>query len=74
VTYDFDLAAELVFCDLTATFFIEVGSVDLRLELFDFNGLRADFLNFFLAALVIDTHLGKLTSKLLFHFDHVERA
>jgi hypothetical protein len=62
MTYDFDLTAVLVLCDLAAAFFVEVGSVDPGLQLFNLSGLCADFLDFFLAAVVFDPHLGKLPS------------
>lgn len=74
MTYDFDLATELVLSDLAPSFLVQVGSFDPRLELFNLSRLRADFLDLLLAAVVLDAHLGQLAGQLLFHADHVERT
>lgn len=71
ITYDFDLAPVLIFGDLAATFLIQVGGIDLCLQVLDFLGLSAYFFDFLLFAVIDDPHLGKLTSQLLLHAHHV---
>ena len=58
MTYNFDLASILVFADLTTTLFVKVSRINFVLELFDLYGLRADFLNLLLSAIVDDPHFG----------------
>lgn len=73
-TYNLDLASELIFSDLAATFLVQVGGIDPGLQLLDLFALGADFLNFFLSAVIDNPHLGQLTSQLFFHLDHVDGA
>ena len=62
-TYNLYLASELIFSDLAATFLVQVGGIDPGLQLLDLFALGADFLNFFLSAVIDNPHLGQLTKR-----------
>lgn len=73
-TYKAHLVSELSLNDLLVALFVEVGSLDLVLQLLQLVGLTAKFLDFSPLALVLHLQSCHLSSKSLLHALDVERA
>jgi hypothetical protein len=66
-TYDFNLAAELSFCDLGSALLVEVGGLDLVLEVAELGALGANLLDLPRLLLLVHLHARHLPRQVLLH-------
>lgn len=66
------LLAILSFCRLGGAFLVEIRVADVGLKLFEFVALAAHFLDFALAALILNLKFRHFTSQLLFHLSQID--
>ena len=65
--YEVDLLSELVLCDLTGSFLVEVCCFDFELQFLQLVRFRADLLDLSLVLFPLHLHACHFSSQVLFH-------